>query len=95
MQERPPHNIRRFADGETIPEGWRELTEEEFRELDAMTPDQRGKWLEEQGTDVDPFHDFKKEINETREKFEPGHFERKIPMPQPPPVKRQHRRQNR
>lgn len=46
MQESYPHDIRRFADGEAVPPGYVELTEEEFEELDAMTPDWRRAWLE-------------------------------------------------
>ena len=45
MQERHPHNIRRFADGEAIPDGYVELTEDQFTELEPMTPDERAKWL--------------------------------------------------
>lgn len=45
MQESYPHEIRHFADGDTVPDGYVKLTDEEFRELDAMTPDERAAWF--------------------------------------------------
>jgi len=49
MQESYPHEIRRFADGEPVPDGYLPLTPQEFAELDKMTPDERAEWLKEHG----------------------------------------------
>lgn len=45
MQERPPHEVRRFADGEPIPEGFVELTEAQAAEVERLAPAERGDWL--------------------------------------------------
>ncbi len=49
MNQDYPHDIRRFADGESIPDGYLELTEEEFKLLDPMTSAQRAEWFQEFG----------------------------------------------
>ena len=51
MNVERPHEIRRFSDGEEIPEDFIELTEEQFKILDPMTPDERAAWVQKNGMD--------------------------------------------
>lgn len=46
MNVEHPHEIRRFADGEPVPDHFMPLTEAEVAELEALTSDERGHWLE-------------------------------------------------
>jgi len=67
MNQEPPHEVRRFADGEAIPEGWVELTEEEFEELDVMAAVARARWLKE--------HKERTPIGKLRDQIQKSKFE--------------------
>ncbi len=49
MNQDYPHDIQHFANGDRVPEGYLQLTREEFELLDFMTPAKRAEWLEENG----------------------------------------------
>lgn len=106
MNREYPHEIKRFADGEPIPAGYVELTEEEFQELDKMAAASRARWLEEHGK-LTPVEKLRREINAAEG---PGDLSagsmrevdrrlseiRQTPPVQPPPaMRRDHRRQSR
>lgn len=72
MQEQRPHEIRRFADGETIPDGYMPITEAEFAKLEPMSVDERAIWFAENGK-CDPAAVFE----ETFTKGDPDEVERR------------------
>lgn len=51
MQERPPHAIRYFKDGDPVPEGWCPLTDAEVEELEPMGAGDRERWLKSRELD--------------------------------------------
>ena len=65
MNTEHPHDIRRFADGEPIPDGYVELTEEDVEELDKMAVDERAEWLRK-NKERTPLGTFKDALNATK-----------------------------
>lgn len=83
MNREYPHEIRRFADGEAVPETHIPLTEQEVAELDPMSPEERRAWIEENRPD--PFAALKKGL-ERNPPMDREWFFRQRPMPTKPYV---------
>jgi hypothetical protein len=111
MNVEEPHEIRRFADGEPIPSGYVELTEEEFQELEKMGIAERGQWLRKnkERTFLGEMADALHTLDPEKERAEWGRRLRREQEtllrrqgaqshahgPAPPITPRDHRRQNR
>lgn len=108
MQEQYPHEMRRFSDGETLPDGWLPLSDAQFRELDSKTPEERGAWLEANGKkghsdellkhfakDLPPEEDIGSKIERGIDRSLRGQRRQPAPNKKPQAQPRQHREQGR
>ncbi len=70
MNVEKPHDIRQFSDGEPMPENYIPLSDAEFELLNDLSVEQRGAWLEANGTPTDAgkvILDLSKQIASTKQ----------------------------